>query len=133
VVRVAHATYVEAPTAQIHIDEINDNLRNWLAGEIAADARRYAAVDTGYMATHIVVEEDGHKVTALGAGIPPNRDAPAYVEYGTRPHLIPNAFGWGITVRHPGTRAQPFLRPAAYKPRRIPPSVIFSRSSLADR
>lgn len=27
-----------------------------------------------------------------------------YLEYGTQPHLIPNAFGRGITVLHPGSQ-----------------------------
>lgn len=27
-----------------------------------------------------------------------------FLEYGTKPHLIPNAFGRGITVKHPGSR-----------------------------
>ena len=27
-----------------------------------------------------------------------------FLEYGTKPHLIPNAFGRGITVMHPGSR-----------------------------
>lgn len=27
-----------------------------------------------------------------------------YLEYGTAPHLIPNAFGLGITVMHPGSK-----------------------------
>jgi hypothetical protein len=27
-----------------------------------------------------------------------------FLEYGTRPHLIPNAFGRGITVLHPGSQ-----------------------------
>lgn len=125
--------YVPAPGADAHIAAIRSELRKWLAGEVAKDARRYAAVDTGYLSTHIVVADDATRVVALGAGTPPNRDAPAYVEYGTRPHEIHNAFGWGITAHHPGTPAQPFLRPAAYKRRRIPPSVVKARASLADR
>lgn len=34
------------------------------------------------------------------------------IEEGAGPHLIPNAFGRGITVLHPGNGAQPFLMPA---------------------
>jgi hypothetical protein len=130
---VAFRVYVESPNAQIRIDEIRDDLRHWLAGEVARDARRYAPYDTGYLKSHIVVSPDASRVTALGAGIPPNKDAPAYVEYGTRPHPIPNAFGLGFTAQHPGTEAQPFLRPAAYRRRTIPPWVVRARSSLADR
>ena len=131
---MAFRVYVPAPTAQAHIDAIQDDLREWLAGAVAKDARRYAPRDTGYLKTHgIQVTHDNHRVTAIGAGMPPNADAPAYVEYGTRAHDIPNAFGYGITVRHPGTEAQPFLRPAAYRKRRIPPWVVKARASQADR
>ena len=126
-------TYVEAPTAQIHIDEINKDIRKWLAEEIASDASRYAAVDTGYMSTHIEPNADNTKVIASGAGMPPNREAPAFVEYGTRAHEIQNAFGWGITVMHPGTTAQPFMRPAAYTRRVVPPWVVRSVSNEAIR
>lgn len=126
--------YVEAWDAQIHIDEIRDDIRHWLAGEIQTDAQRFAPVDTGYLSTHIEIHDDAHRVVATGAGVPPNEDAPAYVEFGTRPHLIHNAFGIpGYTVQHPGTPAQPYLRPAAYKRRRIPPSAVRSRGSWADR
>lgn len=125
--------YVPAPTAQAHVDEINEQLRHWLAEQVAQDASRYAPEDTGYLSTHIVVSRDGRRVTALGAGTPPNEEAPVYVEYGTRPHPIPNAFGHGVTVMHPGTDAQPFMRPAAYKRRRIPPWVVKQRASEADR
>ena len=130
---MARRVYIETPSAQIHIDEIAADIREWLADEVASDARRYAPVDTGYLSTHIWPSHNNTRVTASGAGMPPNADAPAYVEYGTRPHDIPNAFGWGITVRHPGTHAQPYLRPAAYTRRRVPPSVILSRHSRAPR
>lgn len=131
--------YIPDPTAQIHIDEIREDLADWLAGAVARDARRYAPVDTGYLHTHIDPQPDpegrvGHRrVVAAGAGMPPNADAPAYVEFGTRPHDIPNAFGLGFTVHHPGTEAQPYLRPAAYTRRRVPPWVVQSRASRAPR
>lgn len=125
--------YVEAPLAQVHIDAVNRDIRVWLAEEIASDASRYAAVDTGYMSTHIEPNADHTRVIAAGAGIPPNREAPAFVEYGTRAHEIQNAFGWGITVHHPGTTAQPFLRPAAYTRRVVPPWVVRARASESIR
>lgn len=131
---MAFRVYVESPLADVHVDAIQADLRAWLADAVATDARRYAPRDTGFLKTHgIVVSPDNRRVTAIGAGMPPNEDAPAYVEFGTRPHPIPNAFGLGITVQHPGTEAQPFLRPAAYRKRAIPPWVVHSRASLADR
>ena len=131
---MAFRVYVESPLADVHVDAIEGDLREWLANAVATDARRYAPRDTGFLKGHgIVVSPDNSRVTAIGAGMPPNPDAPAYVEFGTRPHDIPNAFGLGITVQHPGTDAQPFLRPAAYRKRAIPPWVVHARASLADR
>lgn len=124
-VNVARRLYIEVPSfEQVHLKRIDAELRAWLAQEIARDARRYAPRDTGYLKAHIFPTHGNHRVTALGAGMPPNDEAPAYVEFGTRPHQIRNAFGWGITVNHPGTEPQPYLRPAAYTRRRIPSWVI---------
>lgn len=36
-----------------------------------------------------------------------------YIELGTKPHDIPNAFGWGIVAKHPGTKPNPVLRSTA--------------------
>ena len=119
--------------ADLHIEAISDAIRDWLSDAVLKDAQRFAARDTGYMKTHIYRTPDHRRVVAPAAGIPPKREVPAYVEYGTRPHPIQNAFGWGITVMHPGTKAQPFLRPAAYRKRAIPPWVVQARASLADR
>lgn len=130
---MARRAYIPAPTAQVHIDEINNDIRKWLAAEIASDATRYAPVDTGYLHTHIKPNADNTRVIASGAGMPPNADAPAFVEYGTRSHEIQNAFGWGITAHHPGTPAQPYLRPAAYTRRVVPPWVVRSVSNEAVR
>lgn len=104
--------YIPAASAEIHIAEVNSKLRDWLADAVARDVRIFAPVDTGYMKTHVVVEDDSHKVHVLGAGIPPNKDAPVYVEYGTQQ-----------TPNHSATPAQPFMRPAAYRRRAIPPWV----------
>jgi len=34
----------------------------------------------------------------------------SYVHEGTAGHPIPNAFGWGITVQHPGYKGNPWAR-----------------------
>lgn len=130
---MATRVYIPSPGADIHIAAIQRDLRLWLADVVARDVRIFAPVDTAYMKTHVVVEDDGRRVHVLGAGIPPNVEVPAYVEYGTRPHDIPNAFGFGFTAHHPGTQAQPFMRPAAYRRRAIPPWVVQARANLADR
>lgn len=40
-------------------------------------------------------------------------------EHGAEPHWIPNAFGLGITVLHPGNPAQPYIRPAILALKRV--------------
>lgn len=137
------ALVITDPMAQVHIDEICDQIREWLAQEVARDARRFAPEDTGYLMTHIRVQDGGRRVVALGAGLPPNADAPAYVEFGTRPHSIDShgdyplrsktGQAFGRHVNHPGTAPQPFMRPAAYRKRRIPPWVVQARANLAPR
>ncbi len=101
--------YIPAVGAEIHIAEINAQLRDWLAHAVAKDVRIFAPVDTSYMKTHVEVERENTRIHVLGAGIPPNKDAPVYVEYGTR-----------HTPNHAATPAQPFMRPAAYRRRAIP-------------
>lgn len=93
---------IVSPAAAAHLDRIRDRIRQQVAEEIAADARQMAPVDTGYLASHINPHDGGRRVVAEGAGIPPSREAPVYVELGTR-HM----------------RASPYLRPAAYRKRVI--------------
>jgi hypothetical protein len=101
------------PDAKIHIEEVNDRLRRWLAGEITSDAVRIAPVDTGVMAENIAPAFDSHLVVAPYGGEEHNPDVPFYQEYGTE-----------------NMPAQPFLRPAAYK-RRRPPNDLMLRDELA--
>jgi hypothetical protein len=89
-----------------------------LARVIESDAKRYAAVATGRMRGSIYKEADG--LTAR-VGV---RNVPYWmtVEYGSAPHIIrpatkkalhwPDARHPVAYVNHPGTPAQPFLRPA---------------------
>lgn len=45
-------------------------------------------------------------------------------ETGAAPHPIPNAFGSGQTVMHPGNAPQPFIRPALTKLRGLIPAML---------
>lgn len=45
-------------------------------------------------------------------------------EYGAGPHWIPNAFGFGITVLHPGNGPQPYLRPAIRAVQPLVPGIL---------
>lgn len=77
--------------------------------DVAAAGQINAPVDTGTLRASIGVDftEDG---LAFEAG--PTVEYGGFVEEGTAPHPIPDAFGWGITVEHPGTAPQPYMAPA---------------------
>ena len=89
--------------------------------DVANEARRRAPVDTGRLRASIVSQPEytGRKV---GYAVGTNVNYGAAVEYGTAPHVIKpvnkKALFWPGArhpvgkVNHPGTRAQPFLRPA---------------------
>lgn len=93
-----------------------------LTDDIAADAREHCPVDTGELKASIRTEHgQGYGRVWVGT------DHWRYVEYGTAPHIItprdkqalfwPGAQHPVARVHHPGTPAQPFMRPAIYKRR----------------
>ncbi|MGV9579728.1 HK97-gp10 family putative phage morphogenesis protein [Streptomyces sp. NPDC003509] len=85
------------------------------------EARRRAPVDTGRLRSSIVSRSEGSGRT-VGYVVGTNVNYAAAVEYGTAPHVIkpknkkalywPGARHPVAQVNHPGTRAQPFMRPA---------------------
>lgn len=75
--------------------------------QTVAIAQTLVEVDTGTARNSIGVDVSG---LSFEAG--PTVFYGGYIEEGTAPHLIPNAFGWGITVHHPGTAPAPFMGPA---------------------
>lgn len=110
-----------------HVDSAMDELFDQRLGpDIATDARRYCPKRTGQLAESIKYEvEDGSLiVSAKGSD---EESYAAYVELGTRPHPITARPGGALfwpgarhpvkSVEHPGTHAQPFLRPALYQER----------------
>lgn len=89
------------------------------AEDIADDARRFCPVDESELVSTIHAR-DG--MVWVGS------DHWAHVEYGTRPHAITSSGPWplrnketgavfGRRVWHPGTPAQPFMRPALMRAR----------------
>lgn len=90
---------------------------------VSAVAQTLAPVDTGALKNSIGVDVSG---LSFEAG--PTAFYGDFVEQGTAPHLIPNAFGWGITVHHPGTPAEPYLAPAFD---RIEPVTVAAFTQLA--
>lgn len=77
--------------------------------DVQAAAQVNAPVVTGTLMGSISTDitDDG-----LGFEVGPTAEYGGYVEEGTAPHPIPDAFGWGITVMHPGTSPEPYLAPA---------------------
>ena len=130
---------VHDPRAEIHVKMLVGRMRRNLAEEIAEDVRRGAPQDTGEMSRHVKVADDGRKVIVEGGGRPLNPWVPTWVEYGTPPHEIVSHGSWplrnretgdvfGPVVWHPGTPAQPFMRPAAYR-RRNPLLLLRGRGA----
>jgi HK97 gp10 family phage protein len=98
-----------------------------LGPDIVRDAKRYCPERTGALQDSIEHHlEDGDLIVSASGG-DDGRTYAAYVELGTRPHEIrpvhARALFWEGAmhpvrkVDHPGTRPQPFLRPALYTER----------------
>jgi hypothetical protein len=93
--------------------------------EVALDAMAHCPVDSGDLVESIATRYPGklHGVVIVGT------DHWAHVEYGTPPHEIKSTGPWslrsdegvyfGRRVWHPGTEAQPFMRPALYRRRKL--------------
>jgi HK97 gp10 family phage protein len=93
------------------------------ANQILAEMEALVPVDTGRLRTSLQIRVDTDRVI-----IGPNENiAPygGYVEFGTKPHTIVPKKPGGVLVfkmngqtvytkkvRHPGTKAQPYVRPA---------------------
>lgn len=96
-----------------------------LVEQITEDARRYAPVDTGELRSKIVWYRAGDGAWRVHS----QAWHTLWVEYPTRPHVITARPGgvlrfrvggrvvYARQVRHPGTAAQPFLRPALFQER----------------
>ncbi|MCX4750902.1 HK97 gp10 family phage protein [Kitasatospora sp. NBC_01287] len=102
-------------------------LTDRLGPDIVSDAKRYCPERTGALQESIEHHlEDGDLIVSATGG-DDGRTYAAYVELGTRPHVIlprdrralfwPGAGHPVGKVDHPGTRPQPFLRPALFKER----------------
>jgi len=102
--------------------------------DVQNEARRRAPVDTGRLRSSIVSRAEGSG-RSLGYVVGSNVNYAAAVEFGTAPHVIkpkykqalywPGAAHPVTQVNHPGTRPQPFLRPA------IEMTEIFFRANLS--
>ena len=115
------------PRWEARVDEAVDrNAVGPLAEAIAEDAGDGAAIDTGRLSESYGTERPRLGVRHVGSSL----GYADHVEFGTDPHEItpttkealfwPGADHPVRKVNHPGTPAQPTLRPAAYKRRGRP-------------
>lgn len=97
-----------------------------VAEDIADDMRRFVPVDTGALRAGISVEHGANGDPVIWSRrVGSESGVPVFVEFGTRPHVIEpdtaEALAWPggdhpvTRVNHPGTRAQPYMRPALYR------------------
>jgi hypothetical protein len=113
-------------TGIAHADALVSRIVANAVDGIAQDARRRVPVDTGELLGSI----EGHQLSRTHGRVSVGTDHWAPTEYGSKPHII-RAHGpyslhntetgdyFGRVVHHPGTPAQPFMRPAAFT-KRIP-------------
>lgn len=112
--------FVEKPGWQGEFKKLAEQYRARIVEDIADDARRMAAIDTGEMRASIRTDHPGRVYVGT--------DHWHFVEYDTRAHEIrprvKQALAWpGMVggpyakVDHPGTSEQPFMRPALYRKR----------------
>lgn len=117
---VARVTITMNPAFHAELEEAVQPILDQVAEEVEQDIKRNAPVDSGELVRS--VRRRGNIITI---------SAPHwhFVEYGTRPHIIrprskqalwwPDAHHPVRQVYHPGTQAQPFIRPAALRQRRL--------------
>ena len=79
---------------------------------VEGQAKALAPVDNGRLRSSIN-SNVGDEEATVGTNV----EYATHVEYGTRPHTINSpvkiqGVGWRYIGQHPGTRAQPFMRPA---------------------
>lgn len=76
-------------------------------------------VRTGSLLASVQVDGGGTQVRVHSGN-----DHAMPLETGARPHRIPNAFGWGITVWHPGNRPYRFFKTASDAFKGIFPGIV---------
>lgn len=101
------------------------------AVEEAADEAAEEMASSAPVATGRLRQSISKRVSGMSAEVWPTASYAAFVEYGTRPHLLGSpvlirGVGWRFIAEHPGTRPQPFVRPAAERLRREMREILSS-------
>jgi len=116
ITRLANAMRESAHDANITTQQVMIESANYLLSEMQARV----PVDTGELRSSLTVKVEQNRVL-----VGPTAAYAPYVEFGTKPHEIKPKNAGGVLVfnvggrkvfakkvNHPGTKAQPFVRPA---------------------
>ena len=115
IARLAEALRTSGKQADVTTMDVLVNSSNYLKAEMEARV----PVRTGRLRQSIAVRQTSESVT-----VGPNTEYAGFVEFGTKPHIILPKKGKALAfmvggqavvvkkVNHPGTRAQPYVRPA---------------------
>jgi len=109
--RFAHMDELMHEQMALAIDRLSAEAENAIRQEFIAgtDSQGVSHNKTGQTLETLKAEVDGlQAIISMGRGGP-------YVEFGSVPHDIPNAFGWGITVHHPGYVGDDFMGRAIHE------------------
>jgi hypothetical protein len=112
-------------SGQVRIERLADRATEKITREVFREIQQRVPVDTGEL-----LDSLGSTVVHGTGIITVGTEHWAPTEYGSGPHIIHSTGPWslrnretgehfGRTVHHPGTPAQPFIRPAVYKRRSL--------------
>jgi hypothetical protein len=112
-------------SGQVRIERLAHEATQKITKQVFREIQRRVPVDTGEL-----LDSLGMTVVAGTGIITVTADHWAAVEFGTRPHIIRSHGDYslhnretgqrfGKVVHHPGTEAQPYIRPAVYKKRAL--------------
>lgn len=112
-------------SGQVRIERLADKATEKITREVFREIQRRVPVDTGELLDSLgITVVNGTGIITVGT------DHWAPTEFGSGPHIIRSSGPWslhnretgerfGREVHHPGTPAQPFIRPAVYKRRAL--------------
>lgn len=89
------------------LNEYTAALVRIVVNRVRSRARELVPRDTGDLRDSITAVTGGGQGQVLVTS-----EYALSVEFGAKAHMIPNAFGRGVAVMHPGQAPQPFLAPA---------------------
>lgn len=112
-------------SGQVRVERLADKATEKITREVFREIQRRVPVDTGELLDSLgITVVHGTGIITVGT------EHWAPTEFGSAPHIIRSSGPWslhnretgerfGRVVRHPGTPAQPFMRPAVYKRRAL--------------